>query len=174
MVLTSCVPNPIRLVSCFLTECVFVCMRLQSQWEDVECPLFQDLFLWLLSSPSQGGVFPISMPVLSISVCQSIQVGVYPLHTRRTFPIFLVISRLFALDLVLSFSHISVVIGISPSLPSPVWHLVFLPHNPERPMKHIISMTPCFIVIVSLSVYSCTGSTGSSWETLPDGRLPVC
>ncbi|KAM8868789.1 chloride channel protein isoform 4-T4 [Spinachia spinachia] len=39
------------------------------------CPLFQGLSLWLLSSPGllSGRVFPIPMPVLSISVCQGIQ-----------------------------------------------------------------------------------------------------
>lgn len=42
---------------------------------------------------SQGGVFPISMPVLSIYVAQGIQVGVYPLHTRRTFPISFSLSQ---------------------------------------------------------------------------------
>ena len=34
----------------------------------------------------EGFYFPFSMPVLSIYVCQGIQVGVYLLHTRRTFP----------------------------------------------------------------------------------------
>lgn len=36
--------------------------------------------------PLREGFFPFSMPVLSIYVCQGIQVGVYLLHTRRTFP----------------------------------------------------------------------------------------
>lgn len=69
--------------------------------------------LYPTPASSQGGVFPISMPVLSISVCEGIQVGVYPLHTRRTFPVFLVISRLCAPDLVLSFSQVSAVKGYS-------------------------------------------------------------
>lgn len=38
------------------------------------------------SSSTQGGVFPFSMPNLSIYVCWSIRVGVYPLQTPHTLP----------------------------------------------------------------------------------------
>lgn len=71
---------------------------------------------------SQGGVFPISMPILSISVCQGIQVGVYPLHTRCTFLISFSLSQLLTLDLVLSFSQVSFLgyLSLSPPPFSPL------------------------------------------------------
>lgn len=48
------------------------------------------------------------------------------------------------------FSEVSVVRGIFPSLSFPFRHIVFLLFNPERPKKHVISMTFWLIVSVSL------------------------
>lgn len=103
---------------------------------------------------SQGGAFPISMPVLSISVCQGIQVGVYPLHTRRTFPISFLLSQ-DSLDLVMLL--VSVVRGVFPSLPSllfpppPISCILFsFLFNPERPKKRDFCDF-LFQVIVSVS-----------------------
>lgn len=117
---------------------------------------------------SQGGVFPISMPVLSISVCQGIQVGVYPLHTRRTFPISFSLSQ--------DSSHW---IWFYPSprsqltellLSTPLLYVVFLPFIPS---KHDLLVLFQWLSVFPLA-FSCTESTGSSWGTLPDGRPPVC
>ncbi len=126
---------------------------------------------------SRGGVFPISMPVLSISVSQGIQVGVYPLHSRHTFPISFSLSQdssqwfipLPSLSCQTYFSFCS----LSSFLFTPFWHLFFFMRNHETYSKLIISLTFGFTVFVSFG-YSCMGSTGSSWETLPDGRLLVC
>lgn len=63
--------------------------------------------------------------------------------------------------------------SLSSFLFTPVWHLFFFMRNHETYSKLIISLTFGFTVFVSFG-YSCTGSTGSSWETLPDGRLLVC
>lgn len=50
----------------------------------------------------------------------------------------------------LCFSQVSVVRNVFPSLPFPFRHIVFLLFNPERPIKHMISMTFCLIVSISL------------------------
>lgn len=108
-------------MSCFLTKCVHVCacfcgcrykVHTQSEGEDVECPLFQDLFLWLLSSPCllSGRGFS-NLYARFVYFCLPGYSGwcVSFTHTPHIPPLFLVIARLFALDLVLSFSQVSVV-----------------------------------------------------------------
>ena len=50
---------------------------------------------WLLSRSSiEGGVFPISCPVHSISVREGIQVGVYPLHIPSLYLVIFCLLRL--------------------------------------------------------------------------------
>lgn len=130
---------------------------------------------------SQGGVFPISMPVLSISVCRGIQVGVYPLHTRHALPISFSLSRdSFTLDRVWSYSRVSVFRYFSSSLHSPPFCLIpavlFLRFHASQKtplLNRWVTVTVGDAAVFSLC-YSCTGSTGSSWGALPDGRLPVC
>lgn len=119
----------------------------QSEGEDVECPLFQDLFLWHLSSSCllSGRGFS-DLYARFVYLCRPGYSGwcVSLTHTPHIPHLFLVISRLFALDLVLSFPQVSVVRGISPSLPSllippppPPLHLVFLLYDPN---KHMVSI----------------------------------
>lgn len=139
----------------------------------MECPHFQDLFLWVPSRPClfSGRGFS-NLCTRFVYFCLPEHSGCVSLTHMLHIPyVFLVISRLLMLDL--CFSQVSVVRGIFPSLYFLFRHIVFLLFNLERPKKHMISMTFCVIVSISLG-YSCTESTGSSWETLPDARLPVC
>lgn len=88
--------------------------------EDVECLLGS--LLWLLSSPCfhSGRGFS-DLYARFVYFCLPGYSGwcVSLTHTPHIPHFFLVISRLFALDLVLSFSRVSVVRGVPPSLPFP-------------------------------------------------------
>lgn len=52
--------------------------------------------------------------------------------------------------------------------------LFFLLCNPNKHMVSIAFLKLSVLLSVLPLCYSCTGSTGSSWETSPDGRLHVC
>lgn len=92
-------------------------MHTQSEVERVECPLFPNIFLWLFSRPflCSGWGFS-NLYAHFVYFCLSGYSGwcVSLTYTPHIPHLFLVISRLFTLDPVLSFFQVSVVRGISP------------------------------------------------------------
>ena len=120
------------------------------------------------------------MPVFSISVCQGIQVGVYLLHTRRTFPSLSCYLKtlssgssfilLLSLDCQIYFSSSLSVLSSLASLQSLFFFC--LTTIPKTWFLDLVLFVSYWLSV--FSPYSCTESTGSNWETLPDGRRPVC
>lgn len=107
-------------------------MHTQSEVERVECPLFPNIFLWLFSRPflCSGRGFS-NLYARFVYFCLSGYSGwcVSLTYTPHIPHLFLVISRLFTLDPVLSFFQVSVVRGISPvfrSLPPLHSSMLFL------------------------------------------------
>lgn len=120
----------------------------------MECPLFPNIFLWLFSKPClcSGRGFS-NLYARFVYFCLSGYSGwcVSLTYTPHIPHLFLVISRLFTLDLVLSFFQVSVVRGILPvflSLP-PLLACCF---SSVQPKKHMISRPGAFRFIVIASV----------------------
>lgn len=121
---------------CCLTKCVYVCVSscVRSQKEEritwnVLSSRVSSSGLSPAPASSQGGVFPISIPILSISVCLGIQVGVYPLHTRHTFPTAFSLSQdsshWISFILLLSLDYRLLLLLVSPP-PPPLQSFVYL------------------------------------------------
>lgn len=113
------------------------------------CPLFQDLFLWLLSGPCllSGRGFS-DLYAHFVYFCLPGYSGwcVSLTHTPHIPLLFLVISRLSMLDLVLSLSQVSVVRGVSPSLPSLLVPSLLSGMLFSRDAQEtVISVTWCFL-----------------------------
>lgn len=177
-------------VRAFVCVCAHFCgcrykMHKHSEGEDVECPVFQDPFLWLLSSPCllSGRSFS-NLYAHFVYFCLPRVFGlVYILYTHAVH--YSSLSRyLKTLHTGSSFIFLPSFICqvslpvFSSLLSSPsFWYLLSSIQSWDV-QQTFDFLTLCFLfhslfLVFSLG-YSCMVSTGSSWETLPDARLPVC